>query len=116
MHVPGIEIRKQRFRRRSHAHALLQFLRTAMRHPGNLRRKSLNMILLLLKKALRNQAGKIDIFHAGFLESAVQLILYILPDRISRRLYHHEPLQLRVAGKLRLLHHIGIPLGEVLLH
>ena len=116
MDIPGIEIRKQRLRRRPHAHALFQLLGAPMCHPGNLRREALDMILLLLEQALRNQARQVDILHSGLLEPAVQLILDVLPDRVSRRLDHHESLQLCVPGQICLLDYVRIPLGKVFLH
>ena len=116
MHVAGIEIGKQCFRSRPHTHALLQLLRAAMRHPGNLRRKSLDMILFLLQQALRNQARQVYILNTGLLEPSVQLLLDILPDRVTGRLDHHESLELRISRQLCLFDNVRVPLGEVLLH
>ena len=116
MDLIGIEITEQRLRSRTHAHALLQRLQSSVRHPCHLRRKSLHMVFLLLKQALRDKHGQIYVLHPGFLKSPVQLLLDIFPDGIACRLDDHTALYTRIIDQFRFLHHICIPLGKVHIH
>ena len=111
-----IKIAEKRLRCGPHAQTLLQFRQTAVRHPGHLRCKTLHVILLFLKKALRDEHGHINIFYARLLEPLVQLLLDQLPDRVAVGFNRHTSLHARVLDQLRLLHHVGVPLGEILIH
>ena len=111
-----VKIAEKRLGRGPHAQTLLQLRQPSVRHPGYLRGKALHMILFLLKKAFRNEHGHIDIFHARFLEPLVQLLLDQLPDRVAVGLDRHAALHARILDQLRLLHHVGVPLGEILIH
>ena len=111
-----IKIAEKRLRCGPHTQTLLQLRQAAVRHPGHFRSKALHVILLFLKKAFRNKHGHIDIFHARFLEPFVQLLLNQLPDRVAVGFDRHTALHARILDQLRLLHHVGVPLGEILIH
>ena len=81
--------------------------------PGDFRGKSLNVILLLLKKTLGNEHGKIYVLHTGLLEPAVEFRFDVLPNRVSGRLEDHAALYRCVSYKLCFFNDIRIPLGKV---
>ena len=116
LHFILIKIAEKRLRGRAHAQSLLQRLESAVCHPRNLRRKALNVILLLFQKAFRYEHRHVHILHARLLERRVELLLDLLPDRIARGLDDHTALHTRVVAQLRLLHHVCVPLREILLH
>ena len=116
MNIILIEIAEQRLRSRTHAHALLQLLQSAMCYPCNLRRKALYVILFLLKQALRNQHRKVYILHARLFETAVQLMLNVLPDCIACRFDDHAALYACVITQLCFFYNVRIPLREILVH
>ena len=53
---------------------------------------------------------------SAFLEHAVKLLLYILPNGVAVWAQDEKSLDAGVVDKLRLCAHIGEPLGKVLLH
>ena len=95
---------------------LLQLLAAAHGHPGALRGKALHMILLLLQQAFRDQHGHVNILHAHLLKLPIQNMLDVLPDGIAIGTVYENTLDGRIIDKLRLLAHIGEPLGEVHFH
>ena len=111
-----IKITEQRLRGRTHAETFLKRFQTAVCHPGNLRRESFHMILLFLKKRFRNKHGHVHVLHACFFEFPVKLMLDIFPEGISRRFDDHTSFYAGIPAQLGFFYHVGIPLGEILLH
>ena len=111
-----IKIAEQCLRSRPDAHALLQFLQSSMGYPRHLRGKSLHMVLFLLQQALGYEDRHVDILHPCLLKPSVHLLLDVLPDCVAGRLNHHASLDAGIIAQLRLLYHIRIPLGEILIH
>ena len=74
------------------------------------------MILLLIKKALGDEHRKIYVLHARLLKSRIHLRLNEFPDSIACRLKYHASLNGCIVHEFRLLDHVRIPLGEILLH
>ena len=66
-------ITEQSLRSRAYTEPLLKLLHPSMCHPRHLRRKAFNMILLLLKKTLRNQNREIDILYSRFFKPFVKI-------------------------------------------
>ena len=116
VNVIFVKITEKRLRGRAHAQSFLQRLQPSVSHPGNLRRKSLHMILFLFQQRLRDKHRKIHILHPRRLESVVKLPLYQLPDGIARRLDYHTSLYGSIVNQLSLLHHIRIPLSKIHIH
>ena len=112
----GIVLAEQGLRGGPDAVALLQLLRAAVGHPGALGGEALHVVLLLLEQALGDQHGEIHVLMAGLLELLVQDLLKILPDGVAVGPEDEHPLDGGVVDKLRLLAHVGEPLGEVHLH
>ena len=95
---------------------LLQLLRAAQGYPGALGGEALHMILLLLQEALRNEDGHIHILMARLLEHPVQDRLNVLPDGVAIGPVNEHALHAGIGDELRLLTHVGVPLGKVHLH
>ena len=87
-----IVIAEQGLGGRPYAKPLLELLRASVGDPGHLGSKALHVILLLLKQTFSDEYGHVAVLHSCLLESAVQFLLYIFPDRIARRLDDHAAL------------------------
>ena len=111
-----IVLTEQGLRGGTDAVALLQLLAAAVGDPGALRGKALHMVLLLLEQGLGDQHGQIHVLVAGLLEPTVHLPLDVLPDGIAIGAVDEHALDGGVVDQLRLLAHVGVPLGEVHLH
>ena len=74
----GIVLAKERLRGGADAHTLLQLLAAAHGDPGALGGKALDVVLLLLQEALRNQRRHGHVLMAGALELPVQIVLDVL--------------------------------------
>jgi hypothetical protein len=96
--------------------ALAHFLSAAVGNPGDLRRESFHMILLLVKEAFRNKDGHGDVFVAQLLKAPVQYALYVFPDRVCVRPENIKALDTRVVDQRRLRHDIREPLGKIGVH
>ena len=83
LHGLAPHIAEQRLRCGPDAESLLELLHTAVCHPRHFRRKALDMILLLLEQALRDQHRKIHILHTCIFKTLIQVRLDILPQRIA---------------------------------
>lgn len=112
----GIVIAEERFARRAHTQAFLKLFRAAVRDPRHLWREALHMILFLLEQAFRNKQGHHHIFMPQRLETPIEVIADILPQRRAVRSHHHAAAHAGIGGKLRFLHNVRIPLGEIFLH
>ena len=116
MYIILVKVRKDRLRGRAYAETLCQRLRSSRRDPRYLRGKAVDQLSFLRKKAFRNEQRHVHVLNAGFLESLVQMGLNRLPQCIPRRLENRKALDVGITDQLRLGAHIGIPLGEVLVH
>ena len=116
MYIILVKVRKDRLRGRAYAETLCQRLRSSCRDPRYLRGKAVDQLSFLRKKAFRNEQRHVHVLNAGFLESLVQMGLNRLPQCIPRRLENRKALDVGITDQLRLGAHIGIPLGEVLVH
>ena len=112
----GIVVAKQRLGGRSYAEPLLQPLASAVSHPCNLGSKALDMVLLLIKKALGYEHRHTDILMPKLFKPSVQNPLDILPYGVAVGSYYHTALYAGVLDKLSLFYYISVPLGEVDAH
>ena len=80
---------KQRFRGRAYTQALRQLLLSAVRHPGHLRRKALDMVLFLLEQALGDKHRHLHVLMPQLFKARVKDMLNIFPDRAAVRAYNH---------------------------
>ena len=108
-----IKLAKQSLRGGAHAKPLLELIRPAVCHPGDLGSEALHMILLLVQKGFRDQHRKITVLDPDLLEPSVKLSLDVLPDGITRGKIIHEPLDGRIAHEPRFFYNIGVPLREI---
>ena len=93
---------------------LLEVFVAAASDPGDLRRKALDVLALLHQQAFGNEQRKIRVDVTGFLEPAVERLLYQLPDGVAVRTNHHTALHGRVVGELGFANDVEVPAAEVL--
>ena len=96
--------------------ALLKLLAAAVSDPGALRGEALHMVLLLLKKALRDEHGEVDVLMARLLKLGVHDALDVLPQSIAIGAIDEHAFDAGIVDELRLLAHVRVPLGKVHLH
>ena len=111
-----VMLAEQGLRGRAHAQALLQLLRAAVGHPRDLGRKALDVVLLLLQQALRDEDRHGDVLMPGRLEHAVQHMLDVLPQRLRVRPHDHAALDRGIVDHLGLFDDVRIPLRKVHIH
>ena len=111
-----VEIAEQSLWCRSYTHTLCKRIESTICNPCYLRCKSLNVILLFLKKAFWNKHRHVHILHSCSLESLIKLLLYKLPDCISCRLDSHTSLHVGIRDKSCLEDNISIPLCKIFIH
>ena len=87
-----------------------------MGDPGYFRGKALDVVLLLLQKAFRDEQRHGDVLVTGLFKLGVEDMLDIFPDRIAVRAHDHAALDRGIVAQLRLFDDVGVPLGEVNLH
>ena len=116
VNFPGVEITEQSLGGGAHAEPFLQRFQSSLGNPGHFRGKSLYVVFFFLKQALRDKHGKIYILHTCLLKPSVQFALDIFPDGVACGLDYHAALDAGIVDEVRFQHHIGIPLGEVVLH
>ena len=107
---------EERFGSGTNCHLLFQLITAAHGDPCTLGCEACHVILFLLQQGFGNQQGHIDVFNALLLEFPVHDMLNILPDGIAIGSVNKHALDAGVVDQLRLLAHIGEPLGEVDLH
>ena len=110
----GVERADDRFRRRPDNERLGELFVTALGHPGDLRRKALDVLLLLHQEARRNEERKVRVDVSRRFDAAIEPLLNQLPDGIAVRTNRHASLDLGVIGELGAPHDIEIPAGKVL--
>ena len=71
-----------RFTRRSDGDRFRQVGLAALRHPGDFRREALDVVLLGLERALRDEERKVAVLHFQrfFFNPAIESLLDLLPD------------------------------------
>ena len=94
--------------------AFLERLGSALRHPRDLRGKSLDVLALLHEETLGDEEWKVRIDVAGRLETAVEPLLHEFPDGIAVRADHHAALDGRIVGQFGTANDVDIPAAEVL--
>ena len=87
-----IMLAEKSFRRRTDRKSLGETVLSANCYPSALGSKALNVILLALKKALRNKHWHINVLVSELFKSRVKIVLNILPDSVSVRTDHHTAL------------------------
>ena len=109
-------IAEQRLRGGTHAEPLLELLGAAHSDPGHLGGKALDVILLLLQEALRDEQRHRHILMPQLLEAGVEEMGDVLPNGVAVRLNDHAAAHAGIIHQLRFFHDVGVPLGEILLH
>ncbi|GET87838.1 prolyl-tRNA synthetase, putative [Leishmania tarentolae] len=104
-----------RLARRPHSHRLLQLRVASARHPCNLRRKALDMVLLPLQAAARHEHREVAVLHAKLLDLPPKKPLHALPHVVCPGTDNVAPGHVVVLDHLRLRDHIDVPRREVLL-
>ena len=112
----AIVLAEQRLGGGADGQALGQLVLTADRDPSTLGSKALYVILLLLQKGFGDQHGHIYIFVARGLESCIQILLDIFPDRIAVGTDNHAAVHAGIVNQLGLLDNVGVPLTEINVH
>ena len=100
----------------AHTQPFGQLLASAHGDPCALGSKALHMIFLFLQQGFGDQQRHGDVLVPQFLETAVQIILDVLPDRVAVGTQDKQALHTGIVHQLRLDAHVGEPLGKVLLH
>ena len=119
--TPGLDnicimLAEQRLRRGAHAKPLRQLFRAAVRHPCDLGRKALYMILLLLEERFGDKHRHANVFMPGLFKLFIEHALNILPNRVAIRAEDQAAAHAGIVDQLGLFHDIRVPLGEVLPH
>src|SRR6267154_2732821 len=81
---------------------------------GKFGRKSLDVVLFFVDKAARDQQRKCYVLVSSSLESPVQRLLDIFPERPTVRPDDHAAADRRIVGELRFQDQLVVPLGEIL--
>ena len=97
-----------------HHQWLFELFPARMGYDRELRFEALDVRLLLLDEAQRDQEREVRVLVARGLEHVVQSSLHVFPDRVAPRPDHHAPLDRRVIGELRPEHQLVVPRREVL--
>ncbi len=105
----AVHMADDRLRCRAHHQRLIQLLAAADRDDGQLRRKALDVLGLLLQEAHRDEEREVRVDVAGVLEAPVERGLDVFPEGVAVGPDDHAALDRRIVGQLGLLHDIGIP-------
>ena len=97
----------------AHRKALLQRVAAAGGDPGDLGRKAVDQLALLLQQALGDEHGHGHVLMAGGLEAGVQIFLDVFPDGVAIGAQHNKALDAGILDQLGLRADVGVPLGEV---
>jgi len=90
-----------------------QLLAAADGYNGQFGREAFDVMLFFLDKALRNEQRKGDILMAGGLETAVECLLNVFPERPAVGTHDHAAADRSVIGELRFQDQLVVPLGEI---
>jgi hypothetical protein len=102
-----------RFRGRPDDQLLLEIFRASLRHPRHLWRKAFDVLGFAHDQAFGNEQREVRVDVPGLFESAIEVLLYQLPDGVSVRPDHHTALDRRVVRQLGAPDNVQIPAGEV---
>ena len=116
MNISGVEIAEQCLRSWTYTHTLLKRLQSSVCYPCYFRCKTFYMIFFFLKQTFRDQHRHVYILYAGLFESAIQLMLDILPDCIACWFDRHTSFYAGIIDQLCFFYHIGIPLCKIFIH
>ena len=97
----------------AHRKALLQRVAAAGGDPGDLGRKAVDQLALLLQQALGDEHRHGHVLMAGGLEAGVQIFLDVFPDGVAIGAQHNKALDAGILDQLGLRADVGVPLGEV---
>src|SRR4026207_405713 len=86
----------------------------ADRDPGALGREALDVLLLALEQALRDEEREVGVDVAGLLDAPVHVALHVLPDAVAVGLDDHAALDRAVVGEVGLEHDVQVPLRVIL--
>ena len=101
------------FRGRPHDEGLGQLFTAADGYHGQLRGKTLDVMLFLLDKVLGNEERKRDILMTRRLEAAVERLLDVLPERPTVGAHDHAAAHRRVIGELGAQYELVVPLRKI---
>mmetsp|Transcript_86091 Transcript_86091/g.251888 ORF Transcript_86091/g.251888 Transcript_86091/m.251888 type:complete len:430 (+) Transcript_86091:1041-2330(+) len=102
-----------RLTRRPDRDGLLQVGVAELRHHGQLRRKVVEVVRLLLHVALGDEHGEVAVLDAELLDLAVEPALHQLPDPVGPRAQDEAALHGVLLDELRLLQHLLVPAGHI---
>ena len=92
----------------------MELLATALGHPGDLGRETLDVLGLLHEKGLGDEQGELHVLVAGPLDHVVESALGVLPEGEAVGTDHHAARDRGVIGELRTADHVDVPAVEVL--
>ncbi len=98
---------------RSHGQTLLELVLTAVRNPGDFRRKALDVLGLLRQEALRDEQREVRVHVTGCLDAGIQKVASVLPQRVAVGTDDHAALDRRVVREFRPSNDVDIPTREV---
>src|ERR1043166_3839398 len=101
-------------RSRTQNQRLRQFFPASDRDYRQLRRETFNVMFFLLNKALWNEQRERHILVPGGLESRIQRLLNVFPQRPAIRPHNHAAAHRRIIRQLRLQHQLVVPFGKIL--
>ena len=116
LHPLGVHLADDGLRGRTDDQLFGELLPACVRDDGDLGSKALDVLGLALQIALGDQQGEIGVLMAGRLETLIHLLLNDLPDGVTVGPDDHRALDGAIIDQLGLEHHVGIPLGKVLVH
>ena len=99
---------------RTHDQRLLQLLAAAMRDDRELGREALDVLRLLLQKALRDEQREVGVARAGLLDAPVELVAQRLPNRESVGPKHDASAHRRIVRQFGAQADVVVPRGEIL--
>ena len=91
----------------------VQLLAAAVRHPGHLGRKALDVLRLLLQIRLGYQQREVHVLVPGTLEHVVERTLDVLPECKAIRTDDHAAAHRRIVGELCAAHDVDVPAVEI---
>mmetsp|Transcript_64495 Transcript_64495/g.140417 ORF Transcript_64495/g.140417 Transcript_64495/m.140417 type:complete len:214 (-) Transcript_64495:520-1161(-) len=113
LHPIGVRSVHGRLARGTDSHWLFDVLVAELRHPGQLRREVVEVVLLLLNVALRDEHGEVAVLNPNQLDLGVQPALNELPDPVGPLPQDEAALHRVGLDQLSLLNHLLVPQGHV---
>jgi len=109
----AVHVADDRLRRGADHQGLLEGLTACVGDHGALGSESFDVLRFLFKEGVRNEEGKIGVHMAGFFKSFIKMMLYGLPQGVSRRADDHAAPHRGIVCEFRSLDDVKIPLGVV---